>query len=99
MGLRYATGVAHAYRHATLSHVSWITADGRVISQEIVMECSSSTSSAHCGEDLENVCAVLAADTVTVRRKVCVRDINMKRKEKGEFQHLVRELEKTSKSL
>jgi hypothetical protein len=36
--------------------------------------------------------AFLAADTVTVRRKVWVRDINMKRK-KGEFNHLVKEIE------
>jgi hypothetical protein len=44
-------------------------------------------------EDLENICAILAANTVTVRRKVWVRDIKMKRKGKGEFHHLVKELE------
>jgi hypothetical protein len=57
------------------------------------MERCSSTSSSDYGEDLENVCAILAADTVTVRRKVWVHDINMKRKEKGEFHNLVKELE------
>jgi hypothetical protein len=59
-------------------------------SQEIVIECCSSTSSSDYG-DLENACAILAAETV--RRKVWVHDINMKRKEKGEFHHLVKELE------
>jgi hypothetical protein len=54
------------------------------------MECCSSTSSSDYDEDLENTCAILAADTVTVRRKMWVRDINMKRKE-GEFHHLVKE--------
>jgi len=34
------------------------------------MECCSSTSSSDYEEDLENVGAILAADTVTVRRKV-----------------------------
>jgi len=53
------------------------------------MECCSSTASSDCEEDLENVCAILAADTVTVRRKMWVHDINMKRNEKGEFHHLV----------
>ena len=52
------------------------------------MECCSSTSSLDYEEDLENVCAILAANTVTVRRRVWVHDINMKRKEKGEFHHL-----------
>ena len=42
------------------------------------MECCSSTSSSDYEEDLENVCAIVAADTVTVRRKVWVHDINMK---------------------
>ena len=56
------------------------------------MECCSSTSSLDYEEDLENVCAILAANTVTVRRRVWVHDINMKRKEKGEFHHLVKEL-------
>jgi hypothetical protein len=67
----------HEYRHVTLSHVRWITRT--VLSQEIVMECCSSTSSSDCEEDLENVCAILAADTGTVRRKERVHDINMKR--------------------
>ena len=44
-------------------------------------------------EDLENVCAILTADTVNVLRRVWVRDINLKQKEKGEFHHLVKELE------
>jgi hypothetical protein len=57
------------------------------------MECCSSTSSLDYEKDLENVCAFLAADTVTVRRKVWVHDINMKRKEIGEFHNLVTELE------
>jgi len=57
------------------------------------MECCNSTSSSVYEEDLENVCAILAADTVTVRRKVWVHDINIERKEKGEFYHLVKELE------
>ena len=57
------------------------------------MECCSSTSSSDYEEDLENVCAILAADTITVRRKVWVHDINMQRKKKGEFHHLVKELE------
>jgi hypothetical protein len=57
------------------------------------MECCSSTSSSDYEEDLENVCAILAADTVTVRRKLWVHDINMKRNEKGEFHHLVKELD------
>jgi len=56
------------------------------------MECCSSTSSSDYEEDLESVCAILAADTVTVRRKVWVHDINMKRKEKAEFLHLVNPL-------
>ena len=42
------------------------------------MECCSSTSSSDYEEDLENVCAIVAADTVNVRRKVWVYDINMK---------------------
>ena len=42
------------------------------------MECCSSTSSSNYEEDLENVCTIVAADTVTVRRKVWVHDINMK---------------------
>jgi hypothetical protein len=54
------------------------------------MECCSSTSSSDYG-DLENVCAIL--DAQTVRRKVWVHDINMKRKENGEFHNLVKELE------
>jgi hypothetical protein len=57
------------------------------------MECCSSTSSSDYEEDLENICAILAADTVTIRRKVRVHDVNMKRKEKSEFHHLVKELE------
>jgi hypothetical protein len=57
------------------------------------MECCSSSSSSDYEADLENVCAILAADTVTVRRNVWVHDINMKRKEKSEFHHLVKELE------
>ena len=57
------------------------------------MECCSSASSSDCEEDLENVCTILAADPVTVRRKVWVHDINMKWREKGEFHHLVEELE------
>ena len=57
------------------------------------MECCSSTSSSDYEEDLGNVGAILAADTVTVRRKVWVHDINMTRKEKGEFHNLVKELE------
>jgi hypothetical protein len=57
------------------------------------MECCSSNSSLDYEGDLENVCAILAADTVTVRRKVWVHDINMKRKEKGEFHHFVKEHE------
>jgi len=65
----------------------------RVLSQKIVMEYCSATSSSDYEEDIENVCAILAADTVTVRRKVWVHDINMKLKEKGEFHHLVKELE------
>ena len=56
------------------------------------MGCCSSTSSSDYEEDLENVCAILAADTATIRRKVWVHDINMKRKGKGEFHHLVTEL-------
>jgi spore coat polysaccharide biosynthesis protein SpsF (cytidylyltransferase family) len=54
------------------------------------MECCSSTSSSDYRE-FENVCAILAAETF--RRKVWVHDINMKRKEKGEFHHLAKELE------
>jgi len=42
------------------------------------MECCSSTSSSNYVENLENVCAIVAAGTVTVRRKVWVHDINMK---------------------
>jgi len=42
------------------------------------MEYCSSTSSSNYVEDLENVCAFVAADTVTVRRKVWVHDISMK---------------------
>jgi hypothetical protein len=57
------------------------------------MERCSSTSSSDYEEDFENVCAILAADTVTVWRKVWVHDIDMKRKEKGEFHHLVKGLE------
>ena len=57
------------------------------------MECCSSTSSSDCEEDPENVRAILAADTVTVRTKEWGDDINMKRQEKGEFHHLVKELE------
>ena len=57
------------------------------------MECCSSTSSSDCEADLENVRVILAGDRVTVRRKVWVHGINMKRKEKGEFHHLVKELE------
>jgi hypothetical protein len=49
----------------------------RVLSQEIVMECCSSSSSSDYEADLENVCAILAADAVAVRRKVWVHDINM----------------------
>jgi hypothetical protein len=45
----------------------------RVLSQEIVMECCSSTISSDYEADLENVCAILAADAVTV----WVHDINM----------------------
>jgi len=55
------------------------------------MECCSSTSSSDYEEDLENICAILAADTVSVRRNVWVHDINMKRKEKGECLHSVKE--------
>jgi len=43
------------------------------------MECCSSTSSSDCEEDPENVRAILAADTVTVRTKEWGDDINMKR--------------------
>ena len=68
VSFRLARGAAYAYRHVTLSHVGWITAVGIVLSQEIAVECCSSTSSADCEADLEKVCAVLAADTVTVRR-------------------------------
>ena len=57
------------------------------------MECCSSTSSSDYEKDLENVCTIVAADTVTVRRKVWVHDINMKWKEKAEFLNLVKELE------
>jgi hypothetical protein len=57
------------------------------------MDCCSSNNSSVYEEDLEIVCAILAADTVTVRRKVWVHDMNMKRKENGEFRHLVKELE------
>jgi len=38
-------GGTHTYCHVTLSHVSWMHAVSRVLSQEIVMECCSSTSS------------------------------------------------------
>jgi len=57
------------------------------------MECCSSASLSDYEEDLENICAILTADTVTVRRKLWVHDINMKRKEKGEFHNLIKELE------
>jgi len=57
------------------------------------MGCCSLASSSDYEEDLESVCTILAADTVTVLRKVWVHDINMKLKEKGEFHHLVKELE------
>jgi len=57
------------------------------------MECCSSTGSSDCEDDLENVCAILAADRVTVRRKVWAHDINTKWKEKGEFHYLVKKLE------
>jgi hypothetical protein len=57
------------------------------------MEWRSSTSSSDYQEDLENVCAILVADTVAVRRILWVHDISMKWKEKGEFHHLVKELE------
>ena len=57
------------------------------------MECCSSTSSSDYEEDLENICAILVADTETVRRKMWVHDINMKRKGKDEFHHLVKEIE------
>ena len=57
------------------------------------MERCSSTSSSDYEEDLEDVCAILAADTMTVRRKVWVHAINVQRKKKGEFRHLVKELE------
>jgi len=57
------------------------------------MECCSSTSSSDYEEDLENVCAILAVDTMTVWRKVWVHGTIMQRKEKGEFHHLVKELE------
>ena len=36
------------------------------------MECCSSTGSSDYEEDLENVCAILAADTVTVRKIVFI---------------------------
>jgi hypothetical protein len=35
----------------------------RVLSQQTVMECCGSTSSLDYEEDLENVCAILAADS------------------------------------
>jgi len=76
-----------------LLQCSLIHAVSRVLSPEIVTECCSSTSSSDYEEDLENVCAILAADTMTVRRKVCVHNIIMQRKKKGEFHHLVKELE------
>jgi hypothetical protein len=57
------------------------------------MGCCSLTNSSDYEEDLENVCTFLAADTVTVLRKVWVHDITMKRKEKGELHQLVKELE------
>ena len=57
------------------------------------MECCSSVSSTDYEENLEIVCANVAADTTTVRRKVWVHDIIIQRKEKGDFHHLVTERE------
>jgi len=81
-----------AHMHVVMSrYLMWagLHAVSRVLSQEIDMECWSSTSSSDYEENLENVCAILAVDTVTVRREVWVHDINMKWMEKGEFHHLL----------
>ena len=57
------------------------------------MECCSSISTSDYEEDLLNVCAIIEADIRTARRKLWVHDINVQRKEKGEFHQLVKELE------
>jgi hypothetical protein len=69
-----------AHTHIVMSRYlmrAGLQAVTRVLSQEIVMGCCSSTISSDYETDLEKVCAILAADGLTVRRKVWVRDINM----------------------
>jgi hypothetical protein len=73
---------------------SLVHAVSRFLSLDLVMECCSSVSSTECEQDLEIVCATVAADTTTVRRKVGVHYIIIQRKEKGDFHHLVTEREK-----
>nr|CAD7258206.1 unnamed protein product [Timema shepardi] len=58
----------------------------------LTMEGSGSSSSSEFEEELENACAGLVANTVARRKRVWVHQINLKRKEKGEFYHLVKEL-------
>jgi hypothetical protein len=57
-------------RGLTRSLDAGLHAVSRVLSQETVMECCSSTNSLDYEEDLENIFVILAADTVTVRRKI-----------------------------
>nr|CAD7459321.1 unnamed protein product [Timema tahoe] len=56
------------------------------------MEKSGSSSSSEFEEELENACPVLVANTVARRKRVWVHQVNLKRKEKGELYHLVKEL-------
>nr|CAD7456306.1 unnamed protein product [Timema tahoe] len=64
----------------------------REVTLELAMEKSGSSSSSEFEEELENACAVLVANTVARKKRVWVHQINLKRKEKGEFYHLVKEL-------
>lgn len=69
-------------------HVSF-TAKFKVL--EITMEISGSSSSSEIDLELENACAIL--NIVNRKKRVWIHKINLKRKEKGEFHHLVQELE------
>jgi len=56
------------------------------------VEISGSSSLSEFDFELENACAIIV-NTVAHKKKVWVHEINLKRKEKGEFHHLVQELE------
>lgn len=64
----------------------------KFFSLEIIMEISGSSSSSEFDFELENACAIIL-NIVARKKRVWVYEINLKRKEMGEFYNLVQELQ------